>query len=30
MNELFANHNSILFHCLFGTTKLPNLNNEIL
>ncbi|CAD8058778.1 unnamed protein product [Paramecium primaurelia] len=30
MNELFANHDSILFHCLFGATKLPNLNNEIL
>ncbi|CAK93344.1 unnamed protein product (macronuclear) [Paramecium tetraurelia] len=30
LNELFASHNSILFHCLFGTMKLPNLNNEIL
>ncbi|CAD8102848.1 unnamed protein product [Paramecium sonneborni] len=30
MNELFANHNTILFNCLFGTTKFPNLNSEIL
>ncbi|CAD8067431.1 unnamed protein product [Paramecium sonneborni] len=30
MNDLFTNHNTILFNCLFGATKFPYLNSEIL